>query len=197
MHLTKLSITTAIATLLFGASFGAQPGLFAGVALGYGQLNNGQKYFPSEPELTETLTGFAYGVSAGYNFSNYFGVEGQVNRNPSLECKDSGATVLKEKLYDIDILAVGYLPINNDYFGSDFGLVGKAGVAYLDAKASTTGEWSIDGPDSVHLYRPKVAAGVSYDAIKNLSISLIYSHIFSIKGRVAVDTGTLSVNYLF
>lgn len=179
MNLTKLSIATGVAALVLSASaFAAQPGYFAGASLGYGDT----RYSSTTADKT---TGVAYGLNGGYNFNQYFGLEGQINRDAN--AKISGDTV---KTYDADVLADGYYPIN-----TKFDLVGKAGFAYV--------RQTYDG-DHDHFYRPKVAAGVSYAVTQNVSTSVTYSRIFEQgnynnggKFLPNVDVAAVSVDYLF
>lgn len=179
MNLSKISIATGVAALVLSASaFAAQPGYFAGASLGYGKIH---------ADGANKDSGVAYGINGGYNFTNYFGVEGQVNRDSNIKFDDTNSTV---KTYDADVLADGYYPIN-----SKFDLVGKAGLAYVRSNVSSTSE---------HFYRPKAVVGVSYAVTSNVSTSVTYSRIFkqgndtsTTKYLPNVDVAAVSVDYLF
>ena len=186
MKLTKLSIAAAV--LLSSSAFAAQPGFFAGVNAGYGDT-----HYPSIPAPFSTkTTGIAYGLNGGYNFTNYFGVEANANRDANVKIKAAGQTLATYKYYDADLLANGYLNV-----ADNFDLVGKAGMAYVK-----TSKYTQVSKNS--FYRPKAVVGVMYTlADDNVSVSATYSRIFK-QGNVAsvkyvpnVDVAAISVDYLF
>ncbi len=190
MKLTKLSIMASVAALaLTSAAFAAQPGYFAGVNLGYGDTRAKLTNDDKAAGVTIKKTGIAYGINGGYNFNNYVGVEGQLNKDASAKYSLDGATVDTAKFYDLDVLADGYLPL-----GNAFDLVGKAGLAYTRATAADAHE---------SFYRPKLAAGVMYTVNENVSVSATYSRIFGqgnptdTKYLPSIDVAAISVDYLF
>ncbi len=128
MSLTKLSVTTSIAILMGAASAMAiQPEMsFFGADLGYGETHASQ---------SDRVTRFAYGLNAGYNVDQYVGLEAQANRDAFYKYNGSDYTY---KIYDFDLLADGYVPLDNN-----LNLVDKAGLAYVTESSNG------------HFYRPK------------------------------------------
>lgn len=187
MKLTKLSIVASVAALVISSSaFAATPGFFAGVNVGYG-ITHADTVAP----VTVKRTGIAYGINGGYNFNNYFGVEGQANRDANAKYQLNGVTTATNKVYNAAVLADGYLPV-----GYGFDLVGKAGVAYVKATPFTANTKKT-------FYRPTVAAGVMYTVTDNVGVSATYSRIFkqgsltSARYLPNVDVAAVSVDYLF
>ncbi len=183
-------MTSIAALALSSSALAAQPGYFAGVNLGYGDTRA-----QTDASLTTETTGIAYGLNGGYNFTNYFGVEVDVNRDANAKYKLNGETVVTHRVYDVDLLANGYLNVTDS-----FDLVGKAGFAYVRAGRFDT------NTNRTHYYRPKAVLGIMYTATEDVSISATYSRILK-QGSYSetstarylpnVDVAAISVDYLF
>ena len=162
-------------------AFAAQPGAFVGATVGYSMAH-------LSPDIDGVKkNGFAYGIQGGYNFSKNYGIELAYNKPRSL--KYQGETALK--LYDIDVLADGYLPV-----ASNIDIVGKAGFAYVHGSVA-------DDNATSSKTKPKLAFGVNYALQQNMSLQATYSRIFDLKdsglatGKVNLDMLSLSFNYSF
>ena len=170
----------------------AQPGFYAGVTAGYSMSKYTTDYV-EQSGATVKKNGFAYGAQGGYNFDQYFGVEAAYNKLASTKFEATGMTTAKINLYDIDLLAVGYLPV-----AGNVDLVGKLGLAYLKQTQKNFAE-----NYSTNSYRPKIALGASYAIQPNMDLQATYSRIFK-KGNVSddkynpnIDMFAISFNYSF
>src|SRR3990167_5970042 len=165
-------------------------GIFISGNLGYSKVGD------SEPGLSNT--GFAWNGNLGYQFNKYIALETGYTQFPNLKFtfNSSGGNISETtKIYGIDLLVKGILPINNK-----FSLFAMAGAMYFHtaSTAITTGVYYLNRSDyngTTSTYRPEVGLGAAYNLTKNVALSL--QGITALDGSNSTYTGYTGLSYKF
>ena len=129
-------------------------GFYVGGNLGYGHYNDKQV-------AKSDRNGFAYGVDLGYQFNPYFALEGGYLKFGNQKVK-SGSSTVDADLYALDLLAKGIYPVTDQ-----FDVFGKAGIARLDGKVSSS--TSATKKDKVV---PMLGVGVDYNVNEQVAVDV-------------------------
>lgn len=156
---------------------------YAGVGLGQARADN-----MGDLEVAARLaegavdnTGTAWKVFAGYNMGKNFAIEGGYAKHGKL--KASAETLLgvltgRSETEAIFVDAVGKWPVSQN-----FGLFGKAGLAYADTEVNASLD---DDPvirDDNGKLTPKLGLGASYKFTKNVAVRAEYERYFNVGGN--------------
>lgn len=201
----KLSLAILSLSALTGVANAAVPGAYAGLGLGASSLDtpSTQQIFNSKQiQLTGGSTSSSKGglgetLFAGYNFNQYFGVEGGFLNfaNSTYKANYKAVSVNRSVKYSmdaLDLVAKGYLPIPQ----SGFNLYALGGLAYVNSEMKASQSSPVHGLNDSRsrnnrAFRPMVGAGISYDFPQtNVTTALEYSHI---DGRGNTKTSTSAI----
>ncbi len=198
------------ALFILGFTFSAyavQSGFYMGGQLGETNTHNKNHEFKlSDGTMTTTkpsTTGLGAGIFTGYQFNPYAAMEfGFIQYAPSTykPAGDVSGVCGNPQIREnaLNLLAKGTLPFDN------FGLFGKAGMAYL--RSSPSGSLSNDAMDggcnssgnhTTSTIRPMLALGVSYDVTQNWVADLSFSRVFGGGNVQSADFVALGISYHF
>jgi outer membrane immunogenic protein len=145
-------------------------------------------------KISNTKNGFVGRIGAGYQFNQYFAVDGGFFYLNPLKYKvaalEDGKEVYSwtiiQKSYAFDVRAKAMYPINSQFFAYGFG-----GLAYVHTSLKATVKESGENPINTKLgsngyIRPEAGAGLGYKITDNVAITGEYDHIFGNQGKSAV-----------
>lgn len=167
LGVVAVGLSTSIAT----SAVAAQPGFYAGVQAGYGNLHLGKGADNKDK-------GLAGRVSAGYMFNNNFGAELGWSKFRTIESNgyvyQSGikSAKLAFKTDVVDVVAKGVVPV-----ADNFNVYGKLGGAYVMQRADVTVKNGHDYDASEKKLLPTASVGVSYDFSPNVTADVGYTRI--------------------
>jgi OOP family OmpA-OmpF porin len=162
LGVAAVGLSTAIAA----SAVAAQPGFYAGVQAGYGNLHLGSG-------IDNKDKGLAGRISGGYQFNNNFGAEMGWSKFHTVEQKYSTAKAsLKTDV--VDLVAKGTVPV-----ADNFSVYGKLGGAYVMQRVDVTnhGHHVHLDKDSEKKVLPTAGVGVSYDFSPNVAADVSYTRI--------------------
>src|SRR5579862_3579382 len=192
--MTKIGVAVASSFLIVSAANAATTGFYAGVGLGGSNIDASLKNdnsIPAFPLKVKTTSGGLGGkLFGGYNFNQYFGIEGNVaayapTKN-TVSTLGTNVGSLKYSMQAVSLVGKAYLPIQQA-----FNLYALAGVAevYSTVKTTSNSVEIISNDGSVmsgagmstttktHKLRPTVGLGATYDVTSHVTTGLEFSHI--------------------
>lgn len=217
--IVKISVAVFCLAVFADAAFAAKPGLYLGAGIGGSKLDTPSKYaYEGLPKgavdamkQNTDATGLAGRAFAGYNFNEYFGIEGGLAKYADSKYTGNLANTLKTsatyQYNSLDLVGKGYLPLG----ATNFNLYGLAGIAYVNSKldysVSIAGQniGEATGHETTKKIRPIYGLGASYDIPQtNFTTNVEYSHIqgvgntqTSTNAIPSADLVTLNFNYNF
>lgn len=197
--LVKISAAVISSVAFVGMAQAATPGAYAGIGLGYSQLETSTSNLSVDGATVHNSSdrgGLGGRLFGGYNFNKYFGLEGAyttyaTSKRTYTEAGVAGSDVVKNSLSALSIVGKGYLPINN----TGFNVYALGGVAEVFSKARDNQNVdTVSSPasqsDSTRALRPTFGVGASYDINQNLTTSLEASRI---EGRGNTKTSSSAI----
>jgi OOP family OmpA-OmpF porin len=176
--LKKIIMIAGLASLGFaGAANAADNGIYLNGQLGYGHTHyNG---------ADNSSGGFAQRVAGGYQVTQNFAAELGYTH-----FKDTTFSPGKIQQYAIDLVAKGMLPLTGD-----FGVFGTLGGAYLNGKASISGESSNTNSN----FWPTFGLGAKYDFTNSVPVTFSWQRIQKVgtSNLKSTDLFSLGLEYHF
>ncbi|MBQ9273415.1 MAG: outer membrane beta-barrel protein [Succinivibrio sp.] len=210
MKISKLSLAVGLVTAM--AIQSAQAGLpgtgYVGARLGYAFLANEDLDSGFDDEAIQSVAtgeildsnfrlshyvdedkdGWGIGIYGGYNFTEWFALEGGINYFDGFELKANSKTAglvsgsTEMKVWGPEI--AGRFAYTFDDKGSD--VYGRIGLAYLMTKESNKGQFDdIDGKNNLS---PLIGVGVQYAFTRQFSMRAGFDYYFN---ALEVKTGEL------
>lgn len=166
-------------------------GIFISGNLGYNSAKFDKKDFNSSSVALKE-GGFTWNVNAGYQFNQYFAVEGGYTSFADTHATLSGVTSNKITLDGFNANAKGIYPINEQ-----FDLFGKAGVTRLTEKQSIgTGNTALKSTEKK--WTPDLGVGAAYNVNDNVALTAQDIYTFKPKGSIPSTNSILAgVSYKF
>jgi OOP family OmpA-OmpF porin len=177
------------------------PGFYLGVSVGQTQVDD---VCDGVTSCDDTDTGFK--IFGGYQFNQYFGVEGGYVDLGKASATGSGADPLlgtfsgtaELETWGAFASAVATIPI-----GQYFGIFGKVGGAYTDSEATLTGTSSTLGAGTVSAsdegFNLTYGVGAKINVSQGLSIRVEWERFQEVGGDFEVDVDLISagISYKF
>jgi opacity protein-like surface antigen len=170
-----LKISAAILALsaLTGLASAATPGTYVGGGLGYSNLGTPDHNIVTGPRAaglhqSYDKTGWGERAFAGYNFNEYFGIEGGYAHYAKATYKTSAPGLasgsVEYSFQDINLVGKAYLPV----YDTGVNVYALGGVAYVRSYGDEKLSSSIPGvaqhqSKTNNKFRPTYGVGVSYD----------------------------------
>lgn len=170
----KIGLAVLSLSTVTSLAFAALPGTYVGGGLGYSRLNTfdhdivtgqGSSLFSQSRDRG----GLGERVFAGYNFNEYFGIEGgyahYAKSSYDASSKSLGMSASSDfYLQDINLVAKGYLPV---YEGVNLYALGGAAYVFSKTDYSTSGAtvpgYPASGSFKTNRLRPTYGVGATYD----------------------------------
>ncbi|MBA3660823.1 MAG: outer membrane beta-barrel protein [Gammaproteobacteria bacterium] len=203
--IVSISVTALCLALLSNVALAALPGMYAGAGIGLSkQLTSTDFIFNSSPvgttlEQSRQNGGLGGRVFAGFNFNEYFGLEGSYARFNDSEYKSTITSPVSTYVANLDytmntynLVGKAYLPLGET---RNFNLYALGGVAYVNSQSDlkeTINNVTIS-KDSVtnNKFRPVYGLGASYDIpASNVTTNLEFSHT---QGLGNVNTSSTAI----
>ncbi len=193
--MTKIGAAIASSFIIVSVANAATPGAYAGIGLGASNINASLKSDNSDPvfpiNMKTTSGGVGGKLFGGYNFNQYFGLEGNFATYAPTKNTQTvlGANLgtIKYSMQAVSLVGKAYFPIQQT-----FNLYALGGVSevYSTVKASgnsvdiTTNNGNdefigggITSTTKTHKLRPVYGVGASYDVNSHVNAGLEFSHI--------------------
>lgn len=198
--IVKISAAVVSSVLLVGMAHAATPGAYAGIGLGYSQLNtpNMKTNFPAK--VSNDRGGLGGRVFGGYNFNKYFGLEAAYATYASSQDKIStlyvsptASSSVKWNESALSLVGKAYLPINDT--GFNLYALGGAAEVFSSVKTNSNGitipGYGTNGTTKTRSLRPTYGLGASYDVSSHITTNLEYSRIQG-KGNVSTSSHAIA-----
>lgn len=199
--IVKTSAVIISSLSLVGLANAAQLGPYAGIGLGYSQLNtpsiNNSDMGTFATSTSNDRGGVGGRVFGGYNFNQYFGLEAAYATYASSKDKLSinipglmtGSGSIKWTESALSLVGKVYLPIQNSQF--NLYALGGAAEVFSSVKGSANiqsiyGSFSSSDTTKTRALRPTYGLGASYDINQQLATQLEVSRIQG-RGNLKTD----------
>lgn len=200
-----LQIAAAIISLstLVGVANAATPGSYVGLGLGGSAIETPKEMFSDTGinSNSRTIGGFGGRAFAGYNFNEFFGLEGGYAHFAKTKYKGSSAatttdSTLEYGMSDVNLVAKAYLPL----LDNSFNLYALGGAAYVWSTSDYKNNYvplasgvvsPSEGNSTIKNIRPTYGVGVSYNVPQsNVVAGVEYSRVQGV-GNVKTDTNAI------
>lgn len=197
------SLLCILCSFLANHSYSATCGAYLGGGAGYGYIKTPNKNaFVGTPNQSNSFGGWGGRIFAGWNFTNYLGLEGGLARYPRSRysaVSGGASTSLRYYARTADIVLKGYLPVGM----SPLNLYALAGAAsYWEtiklANAAFQGTFDIPNPVTTHQRRtrPIYGVGILLNPWRHFTTNVEFTWIQSLgnfgTNHLAVPTTTLA-----
>lgn len=203
--IASLSIAAICLSLLSSVSIAAVPGFYAGAGAGLSVQDTPDQYIFSGTPTNATLEqsrergGLGGRAYVGYNFNEYFGLEGSYARIADSNYKSTISNSINNYNATIDytmntynLVGKAYLPLGA---ARNFNLYALAGVAYvnsqIDVNEALNGRTLSKFTQTNNKFRPTYGVGASYDIpATNISTNLEFA---AMKGEGDTNTSAKAI----
>jgi len=183
----RLMIALLLGLFASGA-IAANGNVYGALDIGQGTAKDACTGLPSSISCTDTVA--AYRVALGYQFNDNFSVEGSYSPEATINASGTylGTSISADESFSaFQFSVIGAYPVTGD-----FSLLGKVGMALIDAKATATGLTSVSySNNNTNL---AYGVGVKFAIIKQLAIRVMYEDFGSVKTSNTSSGG--NVTYL-
>lgn len=173
--MTKIGAAIVSSLMIVSVANAATPGAYAGIGLGASNINASLKNL--SPLTVKTTSGGIGGkLFGGYNFNQYFGLEGNVatyapTKN-TVSMLGTNIGTAKYTMQAVSLVGKAYLPIQQD-----FNVYALGGISEVYSAVKTTVIGQNVGTTKTHKLRPVYGVGASYDVNSHVNAGLEFSRI--------------------